>query len=372
MRDRAGLLVLLLGACRADDVHIHTPLLRSSQLSQLVGGTVHLKMDALQPGGSFKARGIGRLCAHFREQGVTSLISSSCANAGMAVAVAGRALGIDATIVASEVDHECRLLDEFKRLGAKVVLHGSEWNSADAHARELGEKDGCAYVEMFDHPLIFDGHASLVHELYADRKGVPPSCIVLSVGGGGLLSGVCTGLKQVGWTSVPIFACQSERCNLLDAALKAGGTPTPTHIFSADGHDLGTRTVAQQAVDFARECDVRSLLVSDADTLETVARFADDERILVEPLCAVALAALYTQPDVFKGFDEVVVIVCGGSLTSLDDAAKWRKMAAAKKKRGPPALQVAVRFVLAGAAATIVASVLHAAHALDRQTAPTA
>ena len=216
----------------------------------------------------------------------------SCANAGMAVAVAGRALGIHATIVASEVDHECRLLDEFKRLGAKVVLHGSEWNSADAHARELGEKDGCAYVEMFDHPLIFDGHASLVHELYADRKGVPPSCIVLSVGGGGLLSGVCTGLKQVGWTSVPVFACQSERCNLLDAALKAGGTPTPTHIFSADGHDLGTRTVAQQAVDFARECDVRSLLVTDADTLETVARFADDERILVEPLCAVALAAL--------------------------------------------------------------------------------
>ena len=136
--------MLLVATVAAEDVHIHTPLVWSSKLSERVGSSVYLKMDALQPGGSFKARGIGRLCTHFRDEGVTSLVSSSCANAGMAVAVAGRALGVDATIVASDVDRECRLLDTFRQLGANVVLHGAEWNDADAHARALGASEGAA------------------------------------------------------------------------------------------------------------------------------------------------------------------------------------------------------------------------------------
>ena len=136
--------MLLVALVTAEDVHIHTPLVWSSKLTERVGSSVYLKMDALQPGGSFKARGIGRLCTHFRDEGVTSLVSSSCANAGMAVAVAGRALGVDATIVASDVDRECRLLDTFRQLGANVVLHGAEWNDADAHARALGASQGAA------------------------------------------------------------------------------------------------------------------------------------------------------------------------------------------------------------------------------------
>ena len=145
----------------------------------------------------------------------------------------------------------------------------------------------------------------------------------------------------------------------MDAALKNGYKPTPTHIYSADGHDLGTRSVAQVAVDFSQELDVRSLLVSDKArpylplsphlsppyllhisatsplhlpyvskaTLSTVAEFLDDERVMVEPLCAVALAALYGQPELFKQFESVVVIVCGGSLCSLDEVTAWRRKA---------------------------------------------
>jgi len=61
-----------------------------------------------------------------------------------------------------------------------------------------------------------------------------------------------------------------------------------------------------------------------------VAEFLDDERVMVEPLCAVALAALYGQPELFKQFESVVVIVCGGSLCSLDEVTAWRD-----KARGP-------------------------------------
>ena len=114
--------MLLVAIVAAEDVHIHTPLVWSSKLSERVGSSVYLKMDALQPGGSFKARGIGRLCTHFRDEGVTSLISSSCANAGMAVAVAGRALGVEATIVASDVDRFCQALHSLCGLGLGLGL----------------------------------------------------------------------------------------------------------------------------------------------------------------------------------------------------------------------------------------------------------
>jgi len=322
--------LLFLGIVLAKDsfiVHKHTPLLWSSKLSDRVGGDVHLKMDAMQPGSSFKIRGIGNLCSHFvRNQGVTHLVSSSCANAGMAVAVAGRALGVKATIVVSDVDKDCILLDRYRLLGCDIVFHGTEWNDADSYARKLGSMENSAYIEMFDHPLIFDGHASMIRELYADRQGKAPDCIVLSVGGGGLLSGVCTGLKQVGWEHVPIYACQSERCNLLDVAL-TNGTPTPTHIYSAEGHDLGTRAIAQQALDFSREMNVQSLLIPDREALGSVAEFLDDEHVVVEPLCAVALAALYHQPKLFQKYKSIVVIVCGGNLCSLDDVVAWRHQA---------------------------------------------
>jgi len=297
----------------------------SSKLSDQVGGDVYLKMDAMQPGGSFKIRGIGNLCAHFvHNEGVTHLVSSSCANAGMAVAVAGRALGVKTTIVVSDVDKDCILLERYRLLGSNIVYHGTEWNDADSYARKLGSMESSAYVEMFDHPLIFDGHASMIQELYADRQGKAPDCIVLSIGGGGLLSGVCTGLKKVGWEHVPIYACQSERCNLLDAALETG-TPTPTHIYSAEGHDLGVRTIAQQALEFSREMSVQSLLIPDKEAIVTVAEFLEDEHVLVEPLCAVALAALYHKPKLFERYKSIVVIVCGGNLCSLDDVIAWRR-----------------------------------------------
>ena len=72
------------------EVHIDTPLVWSSALSSRLEGDVYLKMDAVQPGGSFKIRGIGRLCAKLVDDGAETLYSSSCANAGMAAAVAGR------------------------------------------------------------------------------------------------------------------------------------------------------------------------------------------------------------------------------------------------------------------------------------------
>jgi L-serine/L-threonine ammonia-lyase len=76
------------------ELHLSTPLLHSLPLSSLVIGQVWLKMEALQPTGSFKIRGIGHACRTYIEQGATRLLSSSGGNAGLAVAFAGRKLAV--------------------------------------------------------------------------------------------------------------------------------------------------------------------------------------------------------------------------------------------------------------------------------------
>ena len=73
---------------------------------------------------------------------------------------------------------------------------------------------------------------------------------------------------------------------------------------------------------------MRSVVSDDAAALRTVAAFLDDERVLVEPLCAAALAPLYETPDLFRGLESIVVVVCGGNLVTLDDALAWRGAAA--------------------------------------------
>ncbi len=83
-------------------LHIETPLIESVPLSACVQGNVWLKMDALQPSGSFKLRGIGYACQEYIREGAKSFISSSGGNAGIAVAYAGRKLGMPVTVVVPE------------------------------------------------------------------------------------------------------------------------------------------------------------------------------------------------------------------------------------------------------------------------------
>ena len=87
-------------------LHIETPLIISDILSDLVNKDIRLKLDALQPSGSFKIRGVGFACEYFAHRGAKSFLSSSGGNAGMAVAYAGKKLGIPVKVIVPE-NNEC-------------------------------------------------------------------------------------------------------------------------------------------------------------------------------------------------------------------------------------------------------------------------
>ena len=303
-------------------LHIPTPLLASRPLSLATGRTVWLKMEALQPSGSFKLRGIGLACQTYQARGARRFVASSGGNAGLAVACAGRQLGVPVTVVVPQTT-TARALDLLRLEGAEVIVHGASWQEAHAHALSLLDPARDAMLHPFDDPLLWQGHASMVDEVAA--AGLVPDAVVLAVGGGGgLLSGVAEGMRRHGWDGVPILAVETAGAASFHAATLAG-RPVPLERIDSVATSLGARQVCEQAVQWWRERPVRSLRVSDASALRACEQFLADHRVLVEPACGAALAVVYDVEYAAElaGFQRVLVIVCGGATATLAQIRSW-------------------------------------------------
>lgn len=300
-------------------LHIQTPLVASRPLSLTSGREVWLKLDALQPSGSFKMRGIGHACEVYRQRGARRFVSSSGGNAGLAVAVAGRVLQVPVVVVVPETTTP-RAIDLLRREGAEVIVQGASWQEANAHAQSLlGETD--AFLHPFDDPLLWTGHATMIDEVA--RSGVKPDAVVLSVGGGGLLCGVVEGLHRNDWADVPVVAVETEGAASFHAAVQAGQTVELDAIDSV-ATSLGAKRVCDRAMQWTREHAIDSVLVSDAQALAACECFLDDHRLLVEPACGAGLALAYEQAPALQPFENLLVIVCGGVTATIDQIRAWR------------------------------------------------
>jgi L-serine/L-threonine ammonia-lyase len=166
-----------------------------------------------------------------------------------------------------------------------------------------------AFIPPFDHPRIWTGHATVIDEIA--QSGVRPDAIVVSVGGGGLLCGVVEGLHRNGMHTVPVIAVETEGAASLHASIQANKRvelPSITTIATS----LGAKKVAERAFAYTHEHEIRSVVVSDAQAVSASLRFMDDHRIVVEPACGAALAAVYENHPALQGCKTVVCIACGG------------------------------------------------------------
>ncbi|WP_426416482.1 pyridoxal-phosphate dependent enzyme [Aestuariirhabdus sp. LZHN29] len=301
-------------------IHFKTPLLQSLPLSQQLGTRVWLKMEAMQPSGSFKCRGVSLACQHYVEQGAEALVASSGGNAGLAVAYAGRQLGVPVTIVVP-LTTSARAIELIRQEGAEVRVEGARWNESHEIALQLAQQ-GAAYIHPFDDPLLWQGHATMIDEIY--EAGINPDLIVLSVGGGGLLCGVVEGLRRHGGDAVLVWAVETEGAASLSHALAVGRLEGIERIDSV-ATSLGALCVAERAFALARQHPVTTKKVSDGQAIRACDRFLEEQRLLVEPACGASLAALYDFDGALQPFRDVLVIVCGGVGTSRQQLQQWVK-----------------------------------------------
>lgn len=298
-------------------LHIETPLIESGAMSG-AGQSIWLKMDALQPPGSFKIRGIGFACEEYARRGARRFISSSGGNAGIAAAYAGRRLSIPVTVVVPETT-TARAMELIRRENAEVIVHGASFQEANALAQSMLTPTD-AFIHPFDDPLLWEGHASMIDEVA--RAGVRPDAVVLSVGGGGLLCGVLAGLCRNGWAAVPVIAVETDGADSLARSIEAGERIELPRISSI-ATSLGARKVSQQAFESTTQHPVRSIVVPDSAAVAACIRFMDDHRMVVEPACGAALAVGYDAAAALGEFSNVLVIVCGGVTATVAQLHKW-------------------------------------------------
>ncbi|SCB23569.1 pyridoxal-phosphate dependent enzyme [Rhizobium hainanense] len=300
-------------------LHLETPLLESRPLSQASGRSIWLKMDALQPPGSFKIRGIGAACEHPARNGKQRFVSSSGGNAGIAVAYAGRRLSIPVSVFVPETTTD-RAKALIRQEGAEVFVHGASWQEANERALQAIDAE-TAFIHPFDDPLLWTGHATMIDEVV--RAGVQFDAVVLSVGGGGLLAGVSEGLDRNGLQHVPIIAAETDGAASLAAAVTSG-KPVELPAITSIATSLGARKVAERAFEITQNRPVDSIVVSDRAAVDACLRFLDDHRVLVEPACGAALAVAYTHADRLAHFERVLIIACGGATATLAQLQAWQ------------------------------------------------
>ncbi|EWC46235.1 hypothetical protein DRE_04406 [Drechslerella stenobrocha 248] len=339
-----------------------TPLKHSKALSKAAGYKVYMKLENMQPSGSYKSRGMGnmylRSLAQLPDPSRARFYCSSGGNAGLAAATAGKMLGCPTTVVVSRRTSEL-MRNKIRDMDADLHVFGDSLNEADEHMREVLMKSdpGAIYCPPFDHPYVWEGNSTIITEIAQQLPASHPvpDAIVFSVGGGGLFNGIVSGMKAYGWQDVPIIAVETEGAHSLSASLKAGDHVTLPGITSR-ATSLGATRVSRQTWEYARDggrsagLDVRSVVLTDDEALMGCVRLAEDERLLVEDACGVSVAtvcdgALRRACPELNEDSLVVVIVCGGLNVTMEMLleAKAKHMCAAQSKLELKKQQVAIK-----------------------------
>lgn len=295
-------------------LHIQTPLVESAAFSTKAQ-RVWLKVEAAQPCGSFKLRGVGHACNVYKKQGAKRFLTSSGGNSGLAVAYAGNRFDVPVLVVVPETT-SARAKALIQQQGAEVLVFGKSWQEANEHLMNLRAPTD-AFIHPFDESLLWDGHATMIDEVAAE--GLKPDAVVLSVGGGGLMCGVLQGMHQHGWADIPLVAVETVGAASLHAAIKNGELTTLNSITSV-ATSLGARRVCAKAFEWTSRHPVDSVTVTDAQAVRACLQVADQHRMIVEPACGAAVAAVLSQASpVLSKTKNVLVILCGGVSASYDD-----------------------------------------------------
>jgi L-serine/L-threonine ammonia-lyase len=298
-------------------LHIETPLLASSAMSG-AGQTVWLKMEALQPPGSFKLRGMGLACQTYRQRGAQRFISSSGGNAGIAAAYCGRQLGVPVTVVVPQTTSE-RAKALILQQGAELIVHGASWQEANALAQSM-LSGADALLHPFDDPLLWQGHATMIDEVARRRRAARRGAAV----GGRRRADVRRDRRPAPqW----LGRCAGDRggnpwrrfAGAVDVRRAAVELPAIRSIATS----LGARQVCEQAFAWTQNHDVRSALVSDRAAVQACLRFIDDQRVLVEPACGAALALAYDAQQTLAPYRNILVVACGGVTATLAQLRAW-------------------------------------------------
>ncbi|PWI07751.1 serine/threonine dehydratase [Streptomyces sp. NWU339] len=290
---------------------VRTPTVPSPGLSALLGAPVTAKLELLQRTGSFKARGaVAKLLSLNEAERAAGVVAVSGGNHGIAVAVMASALDVKATVVMPR-SAPARAVEVAETAGASVRL-ADDMDGAFALMTRL-QQEGLTLVHPFDDPVVIAGQGTVGLE-FADDAG-DLTDVLVSIGGGGLISGVAAALRARR-PGIRIWGVETEGAQAMSDALAAGG-PVPVALSSIVS-TLSAPAVSQLTYDHVSALVTEVLVVPDREAVQGSLDLADHAKVWTEPAAGCLLPAARRVLERVGEGARIGLVVCGGNATTGD------------------------------------------------------
>jgi len=293
---------------------IRTPLVEVEDLSTCLERKVYLKLESMQRTGAFKFRGaMNYMLSLSKEEADRGVITASSGNHGLGMSLAGKLLGIRCTVV-MPVSAPQTKQERAKNYGANLILHGQDYDEAQAHAQSLAQREGFTYVPSFNHPRIIEGQGTVLAEILEDLPNV--DMVIAPVGGGGMIGGLLLGKEEMRATKVQMIGVEPTGAASMQYSMDQGHLSTlPTMQTIADG--VAVRTPGSLNFEIVQHYRPTLWQVDDEAILNARRRLFQKSRVISEAAGAVTVAALL-EKELPKEAKEIVCIISGSNLDLRD------------------------------------------------------
>ena len=286
-----------------------TPCPQSHDLSELLGGSVYLKLESLQRTGAYKERGaLNKLLTLSPEERTRGLVTASAGNHAQALAYHAARLGLNARIWMPLTTPLVKVVAS-RQYGAEVILHGMTFDESFLAASQYSRKHGCTFIHPFDDHEVIAGQGTLALELLEQVPSL--QVVIVPVGGGGLISGMAVALKGLN-PAIQVLGVQSAAFPSMVSAVR-NTRPVTLQPASTIADGIAVRCAGEKTLPLIQQYVDDLLVVDEEEIANAVLFLLEREKTLAEGAGATALAALLYRKAKCDG-KVAAVIVSGGNM----------------------------------------------------------
>lgn len=295
---------------RIKDVVVNTTFSYAPRLSEQSGCEIYLKKENLQVTGAFKIRGAyNKIASLSQEERALGVIAASAGNHAQGVAMAAQIFGINALIVMPESTPLTKI-NGVRYYGAEVILAGSNYDEAYAYAREYGAKEGMVFVHPFADEEVMAGQGTVALEMIDTIPDL--DAIIIPVGGGGLISGMASYIKQIA-PSIEVIGIGAVGAPAMRESFEAKKPIDSLSVRTiADG--IAVRDTSPITLNHILESVDRLISVDDEEIANAILFLLERQKLVVEGAGAAGVAALLHHKLPHLKGKKVGVVLSGGNM----------------------------------------------------------
>ena len=291
------------------DFVVYTPMVKATRLSLNLGIELYLKLENLQHTSAFKARGaLNKLLSLSPEQKQNGVIACSAGNHAQGVAYNATRLGVRSVIVMPKGTpfNKIKRTEDF---GATVILHGENFEESVGETLRLAEEKNLTFIHPFSDPAVIAGQGTIGVEMMEQIPDL--DVIVVPIGGGGLISGVATAVKETN-PAIKVVGAQAKNFDAV-LARREGRDFVGGETTLAEG--IAVKQPCDENIEIIDHCVDEVLSASETEIEQAIFDLLSDEKLVAEGAAGAAFAVIKANIDQWTG-KKVGMILCGGNIDS--------------------------------------------------------